>query len=188
MECGKVQEIADMTKTRLLMELETGGNVRFELGAQQDIWFTTCNDLLLSRFCLWDYRVPKQQSMSNFYNTFKILCDSDTQPYESAPAFGSNYSGIIANVIAIVLLCYINADVTANNDTNLPTMFFFTSEGWIPAHKYLQHKVIIAIYIFQLDQFLRLQLPLNYTYIHMRYAEYIYIYCIMYIYTYILKA
>ena len=42
---------------RLEIELETGGNVRFEQGIPNDLWYTTCNDLLLSRFCAWDFKV-----------------------------------------------------------------------------------------------------------------------------------
>nr|ARS01405.1 leucine-rich repeat-containing protein 9-like protein [Oncorhynchus nerka] len=41
----------------LLMELETVGNIRFEEGCSTDPWFTSCYDLLLSRFCAWDYKV-----------------------------------------------------------------------------------------------------------------------------------
>uniref|UniRef100_A0A3P8Y1B0 Leucine rich repeat containing 9 n=1 Tax=Esox lucius TaxID=8010 RepID=A0A3P8Y1B0_ESOLU len=40
----------------LLMELETVGNIRFEEGSSTDPWFTSCYDLLLSRFCAWDYK------------------------------------------------------------------------------------------------------------------------------------
>uniref|UniRef100_A0A8C8CXF8 Leucine rich repeat containing 9 n=1 Tax=Oncorhynchus tshawytscha TaxID=74940 RepID=A0A8C8CXF8_ONCTS len=40
----------------LLMELETVGNIRFEEGCSTDPWFTSCYDLLLSRFCAWDYK------------------------------------------------------------------------------------------------------------------------------------
>ncbi|KAJ8341293.1 hypothetical protein SKAU_G00335840 [Synaphobranchus kaupii] len=39
----------------LLMELETVGNIRFEEGSPTDPWFSSCYDLLLSRFCVWDY-------------------------------------------------------------------------------------------------------------------------------------
>ncbi|XP_066535622.1 leucine-rich repeat-containing protein 9 [Hoplias malabaricus] len=40
----------------LLMELETVGNIRFEEGTTSDSWFNTCYDLLISRFCVWDYK------------------------------------------------------------------------------------------------------------------------------------
>ncbi|XP_051504244.1 leucine-rich repeat-containing protein 9 [Myxocyprinus asiaticus] len=40
----------------LLLELETVGNIRFEEGNTSEPWFTSCYDLLLSRFCAWDYK------------------------------------------------------------------------------------------------------------------------------------
>ncbi|XP_035243517.1 leucine-rich repeat-containing protein 9 isoform X2 [Anguilla anguilla] len=39
----------------LLMELETVGNIRFEEGSPSDPWFSSCYDLVLSRFCVWDF-------------------------------------------------------------------------------------------------------------------------------------
>ncbi|XP_040916935.1 leucine-rich repeat-containing protein 9 [Toxotes jaculatrix] len=41
----------------LLMELESVGNIRLEEGCSTDPWFTSCCDLLLSRFSHSDYRV-----------------------------------------------------------------------------------------------------------------------------------
>uniref|UniRef100_A0A3B4DQA9 Leucine rich repeat containing 9 n=1 Tax=Pygocentrus nattereri TaxID=42514 RepID=A0A3B4DQA9_PYGNA len=41
----------------LVMELETVGNIRFEEGNTSDAWFSSCYDLLLSRFCVWDYKL-----------------------------------------------------------------------------------------------------------------------------------
>uniref|UniRef100_A0A665WH06 Leucine rich repeat containing 9 n=1 Tax=Echeneis naucrates TaxID=173247 RepID=A0A665WH06_ECHNA len=41
----------------LLMELESVGNIRLEEGCSSDLWFTSCCDLLLSRFTPSDYRV-----------------------------------------------------------------------------------------------------------------------------------
>ncbi|XP_036398728.1 leucine-rich repeat-containing protein 9 [Megalops cyprinoides] len=40
----------------LLMELETVGNIRFEEGRSSDPWFTSCYELLLSRFCASDFK------------------------------------------------------------------------------------------------------------------------------------
>ncbi|CAG5119813.1 unnamed protein product, partial [Candidula unifasciata] len=51
-----IRQMADMMINRLLVELETGGNVRFEDGRSSDPWFTSCHDLVLSRFCAYDYR------------------------------------------------------------------------------------------------------------------------------------
>ncbi|XP_042565653.1 leucine-rich repeat-containing protein 9 [Clupea harengus] len=39
----------------LVLELETVGNIRLEEGRASDTWFTSCYDLLLSRFCARDY-------------------------------------------------------------------------------------------------------------------------------------
>ncbi|XP_006516440.1 leucine-rich repeat-containing protein 9 isoform X3 [Mus musculus] len=40
----------------LLTELETVGNIHFEEGTQADDWFNSCCELILSRFCTWDFR------------------------------------------------------------------------------------------------------------------------------------
>ncbi|XP_053459141.1 leucine-rich repeat-containing protein 9 isoform X4 [Nycticebus coucang] len=40
----------------LLIELETVGNIHFEEGTQSDDWFNSCYELILSRFCSWDFR------------------------------------------------------------------------------------------------------------------------------------
>uniref|UniRef100_UPI00398E77B4 leucine-rich repeat-containing protein 9 isoform X3 n=1 Tax=Pristiophorus japonicus TaxID=55135 RepID=UPI00398E77B4 len=40
----------------LIIELETVGNVRFEEGTPSDVWFTSCYDIILSRFCAWDFK------------------------------------------------------------------------------------------------------------------------------------
>ncbi|KAK3554466.1 hypothetical protein QTP70_023488 [Hemibagrus guttatus] len=47
----------DMSVDFLVMELETVGNIRFEEGNTSHIWFKPCYDLLLSRFCVQDYKV-----------------------------------------------------------------------------------------------------------------------------------
>ncbi|CAL1540956.1 unnamed protein product [Lymnaea stagnalis] len=52
----RVHQMAEMMVKRLLVELETGGNVRFEDGLPVDPWFSSCHDLVLSRFCAYDYR------------------------------------------------------------------------------------------------------------------------------------
>ncbi|XP_053357223.1 leucine-rich repeat-containing protein 9 [Clarias gariepinus] len=46
----------DMLIHFLVMELETVGNIRFEEGNTSHTWFKPCYDLLLSRFCAWDYK------------------------------------------------------------------------------------------------------------------------------------
>ncbi|XP_077863786.1 leucine-rich repeat-containing protein 9-like [Saccoglossus kowalevskii] len=53
---SRMRQVCDVTVRRLLTELETGGNVRFEDGRSADVWFTSCHDLILSRFCAADYK------------------------------------------------------------------------------------------------------------------------------------
>ncbi|XP_058149315.1 leucine-rich repeat-containing protein 9 isoform X2 [Dasypus novemcinctus] len=40
----------------LLIELETVGNIHFEEGTRADDWFNSCYELILSRFCTWDFK------------------------------------------------------------------------------------------------------------------------------------
>ncbi|XP_041353285.1 leucine-rich repeat-containing protein 9-like isoform X2 [Gigantopelta aegis] len=53
---NRIRHNADVLIGRFLIELETGGNVRFEDGSTSDVWFNSCQDLVLSRFCVADYR------------------------------------------------------------------------------------------------------------------------------------
>ncbi|XP_048590343.1 leucine-rich repeat-containing protein 9 isoform X2 [Nematostella vectensis] len=53
--CQQVKSVSDMTVQRLLLELDTGGNVRFEDGKSSDAWYKSCQDLVTSRFCAGDY-------------------------------------------------------------------------------------------------------------------------------------
>ncbi|KAL4656332.1 leucine-rich repeat-containing protein 9-like [Arapaima gigas] len=49
-------ERKDLMVHFLVMELETVGNIRFEEGCSSDPWFTSCCDLIQSRFCARDYK------------------------------------------------------------------------------------------------------------------------------------
>ena len=40
--CEQVNNVSEMTVQRLLLELETGGNVRFEDGKPSDPWYSYC--------------------------------------------------------------------------------------------------------------------------------------------------
>ncbi|KAM9065380.1 leucine-rich repeat-containing protein 9 isoform X1 [Sarcophilus harrisii] len=40
----------------LFIELETVGNIQFEEGTPSHVWFNCCYELILSRFCTWDFR------------------------------------------------------------------------------------------------------------------------------------
>lgn len=46
----KMFEIPEQNIHRLLTELETGGNIRFEEGKPTDKWFQSCNELAKGRF------------------------------------------------------------------------------------------------------------------------------------------
>lgn len=46
----KVYDMSEQNIHRLMTELETGGNIRFEEGKPSDKWFTSCVDLVRSRF------------------------------------------------------------------------------------------------------------------------------------------
>ena len=65
--CEQVNNVSEMTVQRLLLELETGGNVRFEDGKSTDPWYKSCHDLVLSRFCVGDYLVCVSQVFITSY-------------------------------------------------------------------------------------------------------------------------
>lgn len=46
----KIYSLSEQNIHRLMTELETGGNIRFEEGRVQDKWYTSCVDLVRSRF------------------------------------------------------------------------------------------------------------------------------------------
>lgn len=60
-ECSRVraalQAASDINIARLMLELETGGNIRLEDGKPSDAWFVSCVDLVRSRLCASDLRV-----------------------------------------------------------------------------------------------------------------------------------
>jgi hypothetical protein len=45
----KICAISETNISRLLLELETGGNIRLEDGKPSDVWYTSCVDLVQSR-------------------------------------------------------------------------------------------------------------------------------------------
>ncbi|XP_053191128.1 leucine-rich repeat-containing protein 9 [Scomber japonicus] len=53
---GQATNRMEYTVQFLLMELESVGNIRLEEGCSTDPWFTSCSDLLLSRFSHLDYK------------------------------------------------------------------------------------------------------------------------------------
>ena len=49
-------DVSEENIARLIVELETGGNIRLEDGKPSDVWFSSCADLLKSRFFARDFR------------------------------------------------------------------------------------------------------------------------------------
>ena len=47
--CEQVNSVSEMTVQRLLLELETGGNVRFEDGKPSDPWYSYFNNVMWMR-------------------------------------------------------------------------------------------------------------------------------------------
>ncbi|XP_048340618.1 leucine-rich repeat-containing protein 9 [Sphaerodactylus townsendi] len=56
LEVKKQKKASKLAVQFLLTELETVGNTRFEEGSPSDSWFNSCYDLILSRFCTWDFK------------------------------------------------------------------------------------------------------------------------------------
>lgn len=50
-ECAsRTYQVVDAHVSRMLLELETAGNIRLEEGKPSDLWYTSCVDLVNSRF------------------------------------------------------------------------------------------------------------------------------------------
>lgn len=60
----KVGEITEFSINRLLMELDTGGNIRLEDGKGNEKWYISCVDLIKSRF--------HQEEMQNLYDILDV--------------------------------------------------------------------------------------------------------------------
>uniref|UniRef100_A0ABM5FBZ2 Leucine-rich repeat-containing protein 9 n=1 Tax=Pogona vitticeps TaxID=103695 RepID=A0ABM5FBZ2_9SAUR len=55
-EVKKKKKKSNLAVQFLLTELESVGNTRFEEGSPCDAWFNSCYELVLSRFCAWDFK------------------------------------------------------------------------------------------------------------------------------------
>nr|XP_020669357.1 LOW QUALITY PROTEIN: leucine-rich repeat-containing protein 9-like [Pogona vitticeps] len=55
-EVKKRKKKSNLAVQFLLTELESVGNTRFEEGSPCDAWFNSCYELVLSRFCAWDFK------------------------------------------------------------------------------------------------------------------------------------
>lgn len=60
----KISEITEFSINRLLMELDTGGNIRLEEGKGNEKWYISCVDLIKSRF--------HQEEMQKFYDILDV--------------------------------------------------------------------------------------------------------------------
>jgi hypothetical protein len=52
---SNICSISEENIARLIVELETGGNIRLEDGRKSDVWYSSCVDLLGSRFFTHDF-------------------------------------------------------------------------------------------------------------------------------------
>ncbi|KAF5838089.1 hypothetical protein DUNSADRAFT_3398 [Dunaliella salina] len=53
--CGRMHKMVEAHVSRMLLELDTAGNIRLEEGRPSDLWFASCVDLVNSRFQPNDY-------------------------------------------------------------------------------------------------------------------------------------
>eukprot|EP00795_Rhopilema_esculentum_P008396 gene8396-14373_t len=65
--CLQARHFVDQQIARIVMELETAGNVRFEEGSSADPWYKAVHDVFMSRFTELDYRA------SIFVHLFRFL-------------------------------------------------------------------------------------------------------------------
>lgn len=52
---ARVHELSNEYVRRMMVELETGGNIRMEDGKTSDLWYSSCVDLVTSRFFSNDF-------------------------------------------------------------------------------------------------------------------------------------
>lgn len=72
---SNLQWVSDVNITQLMLELETGGNIRLEDGKPSDAWFVSCVDLIRSRlfasdlqvFGIQDIRINRVTRINNRY-------------------------------------------------------------------------------------------------------------------------
>eukprot|EP00817_Percolomonadidae_sp_ATCC50343_P006469 CAMPEP_0117419046 /NCGR_PEP_ID=MMETSP0758-20121206/704_1 /TAXON_ID=63605 /ORGANISM="Percolomonas cosmopolitus, Strain AE-1 (ATCC 50343)" /LENGTH=1291 /DNA_ID=CAMNT_0005199911 /DNA_START=513 /DNA_END=4388 /DNA_ORIENTATION=- len=91
-----INDISEHNIRRLMVELETGGNIRLEEGKQSDVWFRSCVDLVKSRFFPSDFepygisglrvnrvtRIHNRFLRNRFENHLESLVDISDQSYK----------------------------------------------------------------------------------------------------------
>lgn len=111
----KIESISDQNVKRLLLELDTGGNIRLEEGKPGDVWFHSCVDLVKSRFFANDFeslgihsmKVNRVTRIHNRFlrNRFEIqlesLVDITDQSYKRSLEY-LFYSGDPQEIFSIV--------------------------------------------------------------------------------------
>ena len=95
---GTIDTISQDNISKLLVELQTGGNIRMEEGKVTDVWYQSCVDLVRSRFFAADFepfgikdvRITKVTRMHNrflrnrFEDRLDTLVDTSNQAYKKA--------------------------------------------------------------------------------------------------------
>eukprot|EP00755_Sulcionema_specki_P010169 Sspe_Gene.6755::Locus_2269_Transcript_1_1_Confidence_1.000_Length_4905::g.6755::m.6755 len=95
---GMIETISQHNISRLLVELQTGGNIRMEEGRPTDVWHQSCVDLVKSRFFpsdfepfgIKDVRITKVTRIHNrflrnrFEDRLETLVDTSNQAYKKA--------------------------------------------------------------------------------------------------------
>lgn len=67
---SKIETSCKENISRLITELETGGNIRFEEGKNIDNWYTSCADLVLSRYIGKDLCPLKVTRVTRIHNRY----------------------------------------------------------------------------------------------------------------------
>jgi len=60
-----INEVSELSTSRVMLEFDTGGNVRLEEGKPSDSWHQNCCDLVRSRFTASDYHKSTSSNSSN---------------------------------------------------------------------------------------------------------------------------
>jgi hypothetical protein len=89
---NRIEQQKLMERNLVFIELENGGNIKFEYGKNDEAWSKSCHDLILSRFCSADYllrliggikihkviRITNRQLLTQFEeNMFQYMDETD---------------------------------------------------------------------------------------------------------------
>eukprot|EP01059_Diplonema_ambulator_P035367 TRINITY_DN8290_c0_g1_i2.p1 TRINITY_DN8290_c0_g1~~TRINITY_DN8290_c0_g1_i2.p1 ORF type:complete len:1479 (+),score=580.35 TRINITY_DN8290_c0_g1_i2:85-4521(+) len=93
-----IDTISNDNISRLLVELQTGGNIRMEEGKLSDVWYQSCMDLVRSRFFASDFekygirdiritkvtRIHNRYLRNRFEDKLETMIDVNNQAYKAA--------------------------------------------------------------------------------------------------------